>query len=96
MQRHLLESKTATEEARVDILKVRREADLAREDLEREQARHRETKDLLKTCEEKCTHLYQELLSSNKNGVDRWTELQRKNEEQQALLSRQLQLNEDL
>ena len=46
-----------------------------------EQARNRETKELLKQCEIKCTSLYQELISANRNGVDRWTDIQKKYEE---------------
>ena len=67
-----------------------------RRDLDAEQQRHRDTKDLLRTCEEKCTTLYQELISQNKSGVDRWTDIQRKYEDTQTLLQRQLSANEEL
>jgi hypothetical protein len=51
---------------------------------------------LLRSSEEKCTGLYQELISAGKQGVERWTDIQRKYEESQSMLQRQIQINEDM
>ena len=87
---------SALEDEKSDVQTSRRETDSVRKDLDSEQRRHCDTKDLLKTCEEKCTTLYQELISQNKSGVDRWTDIQRKYEDTQTLLQRQLAANEEL
>jgi chromosome segregation ATPase len=84
------------EDQKSEITASRKETDQVRRDLDGEASRHRDTKDLLKQCEEKCTQLYQELISQNKSGVDRWTEIQRKYEDTQTLLQKQLAANEDL
>lgn len=57
--------------------------ELAREVLEREneEKRHSETKSLLKSCEEKCSSLYQDVIKVNQNGMERWTDIQRKYED---------------
>ena len=67
---------------------ARRETEQGRRELEAEQARHRDTKEMLKQCEEKCTQLYQELINQNRHGADRWTEIQKKYEETQSLLAK--------
>lgn len=74
----------------------KREQERAREEQLAEAERHRETRELLKRCEEKCTQLYQEVINQSKTGVERWTDIQRRYEDSQALLQRQTQINEDL
>lgn len=86
----------ALEAARADTVRERREQERLREEHMAEVARHAETKDLLKKCEEKCTQLYQEVINQSKTGVERWTDIQRRYEDTQALLARQCQINEDL
>jgi bacterioferritin (cytochrome b1) len=58
-----------------ETLKAQREQQIFKEDMQAEQERHRETKDLMRKCEEKCTSLYQDLISTNKEGVERWSDI---------------------
>lgn len=94
--RDLQTQELALEKARADTQHERREQERLREEHALEAERHRETKDLLKKCEEKCTQLYQEVINQSKSGVERWTDIQRRYEDTQALLARQTQINEDL
>ena len=49
---------SSLEDAKLDSQQSRRETDLVRSEVDAEIRRHRESKDLLKSCEEKCTQLY--------------------------------------
>ncbi|TNV86320.1 hypothetical protein FGO68_gene14015 [Halteria grandinella] len=79
-----------------DCARAQREQQVLKEEVGAEVGRHRETKELMKKCEEKCTQLYQELIATNKEGVERWSDIQKKYEDSQAALARQAQINEDL
>ena len=50
----------------------------------------------LKNAEEKCQNLYQELMDSNSKGMDRWQEQQKKYEESQGIITKQLQVIDEL
>lgn len=50
----------------------------------------------LKNAEEKCQSLYQELMNSNAKGMDRWQEQQKKYEESQGIITKQLQVIDEL
>ena len=41
-----------------------------------------------KAAEERCQHLYQQLMDSNAKGMDRWQEIQRKYEEGQNVINK--------
>lgn len=50
----------------------------------------------MKNAEEKCQSLYQELMNANTKGMDRWQEQQKKYDESQAIITRQLQAIDEL
>ena len=50
----------------------------------------------MKFLQEKQSGLYQDLLNSNKNGIDKLSELQIKCEDTTMMLQRQVQINEEL
>lgn len=63
---------------------------------EQEQDKLRETKLQLKGAEQRCTDLYNQMNSSNKEGIDRWQEIQLKYEESQSMISKQQKIVEEL
>ena len=50
----------------------------------------------LKAAENRCQQLYQDLMNSNTKGMDRWEDIQKKYEESQAVITKQLAAIDEL
>jgi len=61
------------EETKEECVLVKRDLGRVEKELGLEQERHRESKEQLRECSEKCSGLYQDMLSTNKSGMDRWS-----------------------
>lgn len=64
--------------------------------LDGETAKLVESKRLLKEAEEKQQQLYQDLMNSNNKGMERWQDMQKKYEESQTVITKQLLVIDEL
>lgn len=73
-----------------ETARVQRSLLEAQVSLDGETAKLVDSKRLLKEAEEKQQQLYQDLMNSNNKGMERWQDMQKKYEESQTVISKQL------